>query len=79
MSIGRTKTLAINTANCGQGWVAPIHWEVRSMKLKTTLFAAATVLVGMASGAVAQDKSTVDIIKERGFMNCQVGQPSPGF
>lgn len=48
------------------------------MKLKTTFLAAAAFAVG-AVGAQAQEKSTLEIVKERGFLNCQVGQPSPGF
>jgi len=49
------------------------------MKLKTTLLAATALIVGAASGAIAQEKSTLEVVKERGFLNCQVGQPNPGF
>lgn len=49
------------------------------MKLKTTLLAAAALAVGATSGAMAQEKSTLEVVKERGYLNCQVGQPSPGF
>lgn len=49
------------------------------MKLRTTLLAAAAIAVGGASGAMAQEKSTLEVVKERGFLNCQVGQPNPGF
>ena len=45
------------------------------------LLAAAAVMTGMAfagtSTAVAE--STLDIVKKRGHLRCQVGQPSPGF
>ena len=48
------------------------------MKL-TTLFASLTALaaVSVATGASAQ--STLEIVKERGNLRCQVGPPSPGF
>lgn len=49
------------------------------MKLKTTFLAAAALAVGATSGAYAQDKTTAQVVKDRGFMNCQVGQPTPGF
>ncbi len=49
------------------------------MKLKLTLIAAAALAAGAATGAMAQGKSTLEVVKERGFLNCQVGQPSPGF
>lgn len=49
------------------------------MKFKTTLLAAAALAVGATSGAMAQEKSTLEVVKERGYLNCQVGQPSPGF
>ena len=45
------------------------------------LLAAAAVMTGMAfagtSTAVAE--STLDIVKKRGHLRCQVGQPSPAF
>ena len=50
------------------------------MKLKT-LFASLTAVVAMtvvgATGASAQ--STLEIVKERGHLRCQVGPPGPGF
>ena len=49
------------------------------MKFKTTLLAAAALAVGATSGAMAQEKSTLEVVKERGYLNCQVGQPSPGY
>jgi len=49
------------------------------MKAKLTLLAAAAMAVGATTGAVAQDKSTLEVVKERGYLNCQVGQPNPGF
>ena len=50
------------------------------MKL-TTLFASATAVAAMTlTGATAaQAASTLEIVKERGFLRCQVGPPTPGF
>lgn len=49
------------------------------MKLKTTLLAATALAVSAAAGTFAQAQSTLEVVKERGFLNCQVGQPNPGF
>ena len=35
--------------------------------------------LGAFDASVAQTKSTLDIVKERGRLRCQHGQPSPGF
>ncbi|MFP6743933.1 MAG: amino acid ABC transporter substrate-binding protein [Alphaproteobacteria bacterium] len=50
------------------------------MKLKT-LFASLTAVVAMSvvGATVASAQSTLEIVKERGHLRCQVGQPSPGF
>lgn len=50
------------------------------MKLKT-LFASLTAVaaVTFAGATVASAQSTLEIVKERGHLRCQVGQPSPGF
>ena len=50
------------------------------MKL-TTLFASVTAVAAMAAigATTASAQSTLDIVKERGFLRCQVGTPSPGF
>ena len=50
------------------------------MKL-TTLFASATAVAAMtlAGATAAQAASTLEIVKERGFLRCQVGPPTPGF
>ncbi len=50
------------------------------MKL-TTLFASATAVAAMtlAGATAAQAASTLEIVKERGHLRCQVGPPSPGF
>jgi general L-amino acid transport system substrate-binding protein len=50
--------------------------------MKTLIAASTGLLAALAIGsgtAVAQTKSTLDIVKERGFLRCQVGIPSPGF
>ena len=49
------------------------------MKLKHTVMAAAALAVGATTSAQAQDKSTLQVVQDRGYMNCQVGQPNPGF
>jgi general L-amino acid transport system substrate-binding protein len=49
------------------------------MKLKHTVMAAAALAVGATASAQAQDKSTLQVVQDRGYMNCQVGQPNPGF
>ena len=49
------------------------------MKFKHTVMAAAALAVGAATTAQAQDKSTLQVVQDRGYMNCQVGQPNPGF
>ena len=45
------------------------------------LLAAAAVMTGMAFAgtSTALAESTLDIVKKRGHLRCQVGQPSPGF
>jgi len=50
------------------------------MKLKT-LFASLTAVAAMTvvGATVASAQSTLEIVKERGHLRCQVGQPSPGF
>ncbi len=45
------------------------------MRLKLLL--CATMAFGIAGPAAAQ--STLETVTERGYMNCQVGQPTPGF
>ena len=42
-----------------------------------TLGALAAFVAGGASAAMAQ--STLETVKERGYLNCQVGLPTPGF
>ncbi|MBL4805900.1 MAG: amino acid ABC transporter substrate-binding protein [Rhodobacteraceae bacterium] len=50
------------------------------MKLKTSLASVATLAVMAMSGAtVASAQGTLEIVKERGHVRCQVGQPSPGY
>ena len=43
--------------------------------------AAVTAVAAMtfAGATIASAKSTLEIVKERGYLRCQVGQPSPGF
>ena len=50
------------------------------MKLKT-LFASVTAVAAMTFAGVtaASAASTLEIVKERGFLRCQVGTPGPGF
>lgn len=51
---------------------------MKIFNLAATLSAAAGLLLLGATGASAQ-KSTLEIVKERGHLRCQVGTPSPGF
>lgn len=51
---------------------------MKMLKLAATLPAAAGLLLLGATGVSAQ-KSTLEIVKERGHLRCQVGTPSPGF
>ena len=46
-------------------------------KLLTSVVAVSALFALGAAGASAQ--STLDIVKKRGYLRCQVGQPSPGF
>ncbi len=50
------------------------------MKL-TALFASVTAVAAMtfAGATAASAASTLEIVKERGFLRCQVGPPTPGF
>ena len=52
-------------------------WEMNLTKLVTLAAAASALLVAGTVGAGAE--STLDIVKKRGHLRCQVGQPSPGF
>jgi len=47
----------------------------------TTLFASVTAVAAMtfAGATAASAASTLEIVKERGFLRCQVGTPGPGF
>ena len=50
------------------------------MKALTALAFGAGIVAAIGGGeALAQTKSTLDIVKERGRLRCQHGQPSPGF
>ena len=50
------------------------------MKLTALLTSAAvTAAMALAGGATASAESTLDIVKKRGHLRCQVGQPSPGY
>jgi len=50
------------------------------MKALTALAFGAGIIAAIGGGeALAQTKSTLDIVKERGRLRCQVGQPAPGF
>lgn len=50
------------------------------MKFVTLLTSVAAVAAMTAAGAVsASAQSTLEIVKERGHLRCQVGQPSPGY
>ncbi len=50
------------------------------MKFGTLLASVAAVAaVSVASITTASAESTLDIVKKRGNLRCQVGQPSPGF
>ncbi|MEM7530024.1 MAG: amino acid ABC transporter substrate-binding protein [Pseudomonadota bacterium] len=49
------------------------------MRLTTTLGAAAAVATLAAGVQPAAAQSTLDTVKERGYMNCQLGLPTPGF
>lgn len=48
---------------------------------KKTLFTSIIIALAMTFGAsgVASAESTLDIVKKRGHLRCQVGKPSPGF
>ena len=47
----------------------------------TALFASVTAVAAMtlAGATAASAASTLEIVKERGFLRCQVGPPTPGF
>lgn len=50
------------------------------MKLRTGLASVAVLAITAASGVtVASAQSTLEIVKERGNVRCQVGAPSPGY
>jgi general L-amino acid transport system substrate-binding protein len=50
------------------------------MKLKTLFTSVAAVAaLAIVGSTVASAASTLEIIKERGFLRCQVGTPAPGF
>jgi general L-amino acid transport system substrate-binding protein len=50
------------------------------MKLGSHITALAAITTVMATGVtVASAESTLDIVKERGHLRCQVGPPSPGY
>ena len=50
------------------------------MKLKTLLASVTTVAAMTVIGATAASaESTLEIVKKRGNLRCQVGTPSPGF
>ncbi len=50
------------------------------MKITSLLASVAVVAIGAVSGATAAyAQSTLEIVKERGHLRCQVGQPSPGY
>jgi len=50
------------------------------MKLKTSLTSVAALAIVAATGmTVASAASTLDVVKARGNLRCQVGPPSPGF
>ncbi len=50
------------------------------MKLIKLVTLAASAVALMAAGSVtASAESTLEIVKKRGHLRCQVGQPSPGF
>lgn len=50
------------------------------MKLRSTLLSVALVATSMVAGAnFAAAKSTLEIVKERGNLRCQVGPPSAGY
>ena len=50
------------------------------MKLKT-LFTSVITITGILMGGMttASAESTLDIVKKRGHLRCQIGKPSPGF
>ena len=43
------------------------------------LIASASVALGLAVPTVSFAQATLETVKERGFLNCQVGLPTPGF
>ena len=50
------------------------------MKLKTSIASVVALALMAASGAtVASAQSTLELVKERGHLRCQVGPPSPGY
>ena len=50
------------------------------MKLKTLFTSVAAVAaLAFVGSTVAQAESTLEIVKKRGHLRCQVGTPSPGF
>ena len=50
------------------------------MKFVKLVTLAASAMAFMAAGSVgASAESTLEIVKKRGHLRCQVGQPSPGF
>jgi len=49
------------------------------MRLNFALSVAAIVAIGFAGATTAKAKTTLEIVKERGHLRCQVGPASPGF
>ena len=47
----------------------------------TTLLTSAAAVAAMTLGGVTtvSAESTLDIVKKRGYLRCQFGQPSPGY
>ena len=43
------------------------------------LIAGAGIALGLAAPTAGFAQETLATVKERGFMNCQVGLPTPGF
>lgn len=66
-----------------RGWKFPLSNNEMGeidMKLSNKIASVATLAFMAASGAtVATAQSTLEIVKDRGHVRCQVGQPSPGY
>jgi general L-amino acid transport system substrate-binding protein len=47
--------------------------------MNVKLIASASIALGLAAPTASFAQATLETVKERGFLNCQVGLPTPGF